>query len=358
MTLPRSCGKVVAAAKPASELPLRLIRTFFIGFAIVCGHAAAAHAQPPSCTGKNVLDELRTSDPLAHARVMAAAASTENANAIFWKIEKAGAPASYLFGTMHLTDERINTLSPAVKAALADSRHLILELDDLSPGSFMKVLTDSPQLVGLLLYTDGRRLDQLLGPDDYRKVSDILLRSGVPANVAGLFRPWLATLLLALSGCEQRRMGAGLLPLDANLAQDAAKRGIKAIGLETVESQFRALASVPEPDQVEMLKSGVRFHDRVDDMLETTIQLYLQRQLGAVWPLQLALAAKVGVAAQAFDSAEQSWLGTRNLGMRDKALGYLAEGNAFIAVGALHLPGKQGLVKLFREAGFSVTAVE
>ena len=44
--------------------------------------------------------------------------------------------------------------------------------------------------------------------------------------------------------------------------------------------------------------------------------------------------------------------------MRDKALGYLAEGgNAFIAVGGLHLPGKQGLVTLLREAGYTVTAV-
>ena len=44
--------------------------------------------------------------------------------------------------------------------------------------------------------------------------------------------------------------------------------------------------------------------------------------------------------------------------MRDKALGYLARGGAFIGVGALHLPGKQGLVALFRESGYTVTAVE
>ena len=90
-------------------------------------------------------------------------------------------------------------------------------------------------------------------------------------------------------------MGRGLIPLDAKLARDAESRGIKAEGLETLELQFQALASVPEADQVEMLKSGVRFYDRIDDMLETMIQLYLQRQLGAIWPLQLALAEKVGV---------------------------------------------------------------
>jgi uncharacterized protein YbaP (TraB family) len=59
-----------------------------------------------------------------------------------------------------------------------------------------------------------------------------------------------------------------------------------------------------------------------------------------------------------FDSAERNLLVTRNLSMRDKALPSLAEGSAMIAVGALHLPGRQGLVALLREAGYTVTPVE
>jgi hypothetical protein len=320
--------------------------------------APAALAQVPTCTGANLLDELRTSDAAAHARITAASDATENANAILWKVEKPGVSPSHLFGTMHLTDDRINALSPAASRALTDSRKLVLELEDISPGGFMKIMAQNPQMVGLMLFTDGRRLDQLLGPEDYRKIGEVLSRSGVPPQVMGVFRPWVATLMLSVSACEQRRMGAGLLPLDANLAKDAARRGIKAVGLETVESQFRALAGVPEADQVEMLKSGIRFHHRIDDMMETMIQLYLRRQLGSIWPLQLALAEKVGVSANVFDSAEQGLLVTRNLAMRDKALAYLEEGNVFIAVGGLHLPGKRGLVTLLREAGYTLAAVE
>jgi uncharacterized protein len=340
------------------ERPMHLRRRSLAVLVLLAVHTAAGQAQAPACTGKNVLDELRESDQAAHARVVAAAESTENANAILWKIEKDGASPSHLFGTMHLTDDRINALSPAVKTALADSRRLVLELEDLSPAGFLKILTANPQMVGLMLYTDGRRLDQLLGPEDARKVTEVLSRSGIPPSIGAMFRPWVATLLLSVSACEQRRMGAGLLPLDARLAKDAEGRGIKAQGLETLELQFRALAAVPEPEQVEMLKSSVRFYDRIDDMMETMIQLYLDRQLGAIWPLQIVLAEKVGVGAGAFEAAEQSLLITRNLGMRDKALELLAEGNAFIAVGGLHLPGRQGLVTLFREAGYTLTPIE
>ncbi len=44
--------------------------------------------------------------------------------------------------------------------------------------------------------------------------------------------------------------------------------------------------------------------------------------------------------------------------MCDGALPHLDKGGAFIAVGALHLPGKTGLVSLLREAGYTLTAIE
>jgi uncharacterized protein YbaP (TraB family) len=337
---------------------MRPIRLLLATLALLAGLPARAPADVPTCTGTNVLEELQHIDAGSHARVLATAAATENARAILWKIEKPGAAPSHLFGTMHLTDDRINLLSPSVKSALAGSQRLVLELDDLSPDGFLKLLAGSPELLGLMLFTDGRGLDQILGPEDFKTVSDALSRSGVPAVGAGSFRPWLATMMLSISGCEQRRMTAGLLPLDLRLAKETEQRGVKVLGLETLESQFRALASVPETDQVEMLKASARLYDRIDDFMETMVQLYLRRDLGAIWPLQLALAARVGVAPDVFESVEQSLLVVRNRAMRDKALAHLEQGNAFIAVGALHLPGKLGLVTLLREAGYTLTAIE
>ncbi len=86
---------------------------------------------------------------------------------------------------MHLTDERIHTLSPAVKAAHGGARRLVLELDDLSPDGFLKLLAGSPQLVSLMLFTDGRRLRQVLSPDDYRVVSEALAQSGAARRGGG-----------------------------------------------------------------------------------------------------------------------------------------------------------------------------
>ena len=336
---------------------MRPTRAFLAAFALA-GLLSHAAAQAPTCTGKNILDELERTDADAHARILAIAAASGNAKAVLWRIEKSGMSPSHLFGTMHLTDERINALSPAVKSALSSSRRLVLELDDFSPDGFLKLLAGSPELVGLMLFTDGRRLDQVLGTDDYAMVREALARFGVPADGAHVFRPWLATMLLSVSWCERQRMTAGLMPLDLQLAKQTERRGIKAFGLETLESQFRALASVPESDQAEMLKAAARLYQRIDDFTETMVQLYVGRDLGAIWPLQLALASKVGVDPRVFASVEQSLLVARNLAMRDKALTHLEGGDAFVAVGALHLPGKHGLVTLLRQAGYTLTAVE
>jgi uncharacterized protein YbaP (TraB family) len=86
--------------------------------------------------------------------------------------------------------------------------------------------------------------------------------------------------------------------------------------------------------------------------------MYAKRQIGAAMPFQLALAAQTGTSPSAFDGFKKTLLIDRNAKMRNAALPILDKGSAFIAVGALHLPGPTGLVALLRESGFTVTAVE
>ena len=54
---------------------------------------------------------------------------------------------------------------------------------------------------------------------------------------------------------------------------------------------------------------------------------------------------------------EQAMIVERNKTMARNAEPMLAAGNAFIAVGALHLPGPEGLIELLRKSGHTVSAV-
>jgi uncharacterized protein YbaP (TraB family) len=119
-----------------------------------------------------------------------------------------------------------------------------------------------------------------------------------------------------------------------------------------------ALAGMPEAIQVYLLKTSLAVIDTIMDQWETVHALYLARDLGAVWPFGVRLVQKAGFDTAPFAEVAREIIDKRNFTMRDTALPLLKQGNAFIAVGAVHLVGKDGLVELFRAAGYTVTMVE
>ncbi|HVY43096.1 MAG TPA: TraB/GumN family protein [Hyphomicrobiaceae bacterium] len=316
---------------------------------------SGALAAPPVCSGRDMLAEMQAEDPAAYARVMAAARATSDARNVLWRIERDGVPPSYLFGTMHLTDDRVNALSDNMRAALNSVRQIAVEVADVSPPS---VAAAMGKLGELVTFRDGSTLETRLSKEQFEIARSALVAAGIPAQAAPLLRPWVVTMSLALTACERLRAASGLAPLDMRIGEHGKQRGIAVVGLETLEGQLHALATVPEQDQLELLKVTLKYYDRTDDLLETMIRRYLARDIGAIWPFQLELARKGGYAPEAFKSFEHQVVAVRNASMRDAALPMLKDGGVFIAVGALHLPGKIGLVALLREAGFSLVPVE
>ncbi|HML28047.1 MAG TPA: TraB/GumN family protein [Hyphomicrobium sp.] len=317
--------------------------------------AAAADDVPARCQGTDMLSEMAGTSPDTYKKVMAESAALPNTEAMLWKIEKPGAPASYLFGTMHLSDPRVATLSPKTKDAIAQSKAVALEVADLSDKAVAAAMT---KMAALIIYTNGQSLKKELTDQEYQDVQKTVAKAGMPGELAAAMKPWLVSMLLATSDCERKQLAAGKTVLDLQVASEAQKHGIAITGLETIEDQLSALAAVPDDQQIAMLKVGLRYLDRADDMTETLVQMYVKRQIGAAMPFQLALAAQSGISPSVFDGFKTSLLIDRNARMRTAMLPLLEKGDAFIAVGALHLPGPTGLVALLRQSGYTVTPVE
>lgn len=316
---------------------------------VLAGNVTAA------CGGKDLLAEMQTSAPATHASLLTEAARTQNGNALLWRASKAGLQHSHLFGTIHMTDPRVTNLSPVVVAALDKARTVAVEIAGLSDGAVMQAIGADPQM---LVFTDGRRLDQMLSSGEFAAVSRTLGRIGVPAPAQGAIRPWLVSMLLGVSDCERSRMARKRPVLDQVIEQRAKAAGKPVIGLETVASQVRAMATVSDADQLAMLKSALRYADRSDDLRETMLQLYLDRRVGAVFALQRHFAMEAGLNPDTTRGFEKSLITKRNVTMLDKANPLMAKGGAFIAVGAAHLVGPEGLVALLRRQGYEMTPVE
>lgn len=311
-------------------------------------------AAPDECNGRDLIAELKNTNPEIHQRIISDGGKVVNTEAVLWKLTKPGLEPSYLLGTMHVSDPRMTALSDKVKAALATTKTIALEIADLSPQAMGKAIAQDPKLI---FYFDGTTLDRTLTAQEFAVAKDVLIGAGLPAQAAALVKPWFVYLMMAVPACEIARVKTGKLVLDAKVAQYGKDHGISIVGLESAIQQMKIFAGMPEKDQVELVKFSIAYDDQRENMFETMIQLYLKRRLGLIVPLSSALAELRALKMEGMDRFMKTVVVERNHGMRDKALPLLAKGGAFIAVGALHLVGEEGLVALFRKAGYTVTAV-
>jgi len=83
--------------------------------------------------------------------------------------------------------------------------------------------------------------------------------------------------------------------------------------------------------------------------------LYQRGETGMFWPMFRAVIPGAKDDQAGYAAFEETMITSRNKVMVDHAAPILAKGNAFMAVGALHLPGPEGLIEDFRKAGYTVT---
>lgn len=350
-------ARAVTLADSAASLSLKLIAAanllFLATFLLVAFLAIdRVRAETPACTGTDMLTALEKSDPVAMHDISAAAAKTPNGKGLLWKLEKPGAKPSWLFGTMHMTDPRVTSLTPAAQAAFDGADTVVIETTEiLDQAKMMAAIMAEPDL---MMFTDGTTLTSLLSPEDAAVVNKALDARGIPPSSVAKMKPWMLSAMVALSACEMARKSAGAPVLDVKLAEDAQKSGKQLEGLETVAEQLRAMASIPMDFHMKGLVETLKLGDRIDDVIETMIVLYEREETGMFWPLfRKVLPSENDEAGYA--SFEETMVTGRNAVMAEHALPILAKGNAFIAVGAMHLPGDQGLVEKLRKAGYTVT---
>ncbi|MBE7184421.1 MAG: TraB/GumN family protein [Methylobacterium mesophilicum] len=334
---------------------LLALHVLFLASLLVTVGVADARAETV-CRGQNILDALQRNDPQKLEAMRAEAAKIPNGQGILWKIEKAGAAPSFLFGTMHVTDSRVTELGNAAQAAFDRSKALVIETTDvLDEKALAAKIMARPELT---MFTDATTLDSLLSEGDRAILDKGLEARGIPPASVAKMKPWMLATLLSLPECEMKRKAEGLSVLDVKLGEDAKKAGKQVLGLETAVSQLEAMASLPMSLHMAGLIQSLKLGKRIDDVTETMVALYERGETGMFWPLLRAEEPADAANEAGYAEFEEVMVKTRNRGMVKQAKPILDEGGAFIAIGAMHLPGEEGLVALFRKEGFTLSPVE
>ncbi len=318
--------------------------------------STAAKAEDLACGAKDLVGELKKSDPAAYAKLKEAGDKIKNSGYRFWKIEKQGEAPDWLLGTIHLSDPRVTNLPPEAKAAYAGSDTIILESDEIvDPKAASLKLFAKPDL---MMFSDKKTLIDYLSPEDQKVLEKSLMARGIPLGSVVKMKPYVLSSMLSLSTCEMARKARGAPFLDMKLAVEGQAAGKQVKGVETLAEQMEAMASLPTEFHVRSLISAARYPQYTADMMETTLQLYLQGQIGLVFPAGAYFAPEKSD-SDFKDMAlfEEKLITIRNHHMADRADPMLAKGNVFMAVGALHLLGDQGLVELLKQKGYKATPI-
>lgn len=281
----------------------------------------------------------------ALGRPAAADEAMPHGQGLLWKIQPAGNVApSYLFGTIHITDQRVLDLAPPVRSAFEQSQSAVFEV----------IMTDEVRLklAQAMVLTDGRNLQTIVGPSLFAQATDTGARYGFKPAQLMFFRPWALAMMFSVPQEELARSAAGELPLDQYLQMEAARQGKSLHALESADQQIALFAGLSEQEQVEMLRYAVEENRTIESLFDDMTRRYLAGDIGGIHA-QMAEQAE-GMDQQFVESFLMRVNNERNVKMVERMTAFIERGGAFIAVGALHLPGEQGLVSLLAERGYEV----
>ena len=266
---------------------------------------------------------------------------------LLWRVERADRTPSHVFGTMHTADPQVVALPQAVKDTLDGAESLVLEI----------VMTDQVlgELAQAMILSDGTGLDAIVGPERFERVLDAGARYGMSGEQLRLLKPWALTMFFSFPPSEFQRQAAGGVPLDQVLEDSARKRGTALHGIETPAEQIAIVAELPAPEQLALLDAAIDANPRIESIFETMKTAYLNRDLNALHRLTDEMSEGTDQDLQRLFL--ERMIDTRNERMVGRIAAYLAEGNAFIAVGALHLSGERGILKLLEKQGYRVSRI-
>lgn len=255
-----------------------------------------------------------------------------NKNTLLWRISGEDLPGvSYIFGTMHVKDARVFQRLEQVYAAMEQCDAFAAEFD----------LQDAGDGIDPRLFTlpKGLSLEELLPAKKYHKLRRILQKTlQINIDLLKFNRP------LLLSNLIEERLLVSNMPysLDEHLWQYAQRIGKQQFGIETLHEQLKILQQISLAHQIQGLISTMRNFSRYRRHLLKMAQWYEQ---GDIYKLYQGT-------RRGTHGLRKLLLYDRNVLMANRIARLIQEQTTFCAIGAAHLAGQKGVLRLLKLKGF------
>ena len=332
---------------------MRKVFSILLSFGVFA--CAGVDNGPQVCAGADKLAELRRVNPELHAELQRRARAVPNGVGRLWRIEFPGAKPLILVGLTHLPDSRIAVLPDKLRDALSGADLLLLESDSQDSAEFWDNIAADPEVLSV---GDGFPFNHGFTEDQNALARGVLEYYGRSVEDVDWLKPEFVPFVIGFSPCYAERWSAGQTS-DSELVEQLGRAGgAKVVPLERSEELIGVVAELDADALRQFIL--VSFAKAIDanDNLETSIQSHLRGEIQLGWEYDKHAVASSGVLVDPDAALEIFWdhlIVKRNKRLADRAAPYLRRGGAVMSVGALHLPGEDGLVELLRKKGFTVT---
>ena len=262
-------------------------------------------------------------------------------NALLWEISGKGiSEPSYLYGTIHMIPSEDYFLPDGTLSAIDKSKKMMFEID-------MAEMSDMGALMGMMgkiFMSDGLTLKDLLSEADYNLVNEKFSKMGLPMFMLERIKP------MFLSAMTYGDMDPGALQsgkiksYEMEFYEMAQDKQLPTGGLETIDFQISVFDSIPYKDQAQMLVQSMKTSSTDDDEFKIMIDMYKNQDIQS-------MVTMIGDDKEGLAEYEDILLKKRNETWINQIIENAKSQTTFIAVGAGHLAGKNGVINLLRKKG-------
>ena len=270
------------------------------------------------------------------------------ADPVLWKVQSERNTV-YLFGSIHVADNSVYPLRPAIENAFNNSDVLVVEVDETQ--------ADQVKLNEILMtrgfYPGTETIADHINKETMQMLQRFLDQSGMPYATVARMRPGLIAITLTVARIVQLGYSPEL-GIDRYFILKARKNSKPIHQLESAEWQMELMLSFSDDDL--MLKHTLVSLDEMDDMFKQIMDAWKSGDHKKVEEVMLTDQLKEH---PEFEALFKRLFDERNITMTEKILDMLKQQeNYFVVVGAGHLVGEQGIVSLLKKKGFHVESVQ
>ncbi|WP_143309938.1 TraB/GumN family protein [Chitinophaga vietnamensis] len=262
-------------------------------------------------------------------------------SSLLWKISGKGLQQpSWLYGTMHLLCKGEMIFPPAAATAFNNAKTLYMEVDLSDPQTTAK-------MQALMMMPDPYSFRQLFDTASYNELHQYLLDSlHMESAALDHAKPFLFTTLLTmkLGGCDEIESPERIL-----MAKASAMHKPMA-GLETLEAQMKIFDDIPDTAEVRMLMNVIHGQQKSKQQFAIMKQAYLKQDISELTRLIADEPEMAPYRNIMIDDRNRNWIPIIEKQIQSES--------TFIACGAGHLGGTNGVIELLRKKGYKVEPVK